>query len=251
MVPTSANAAATRPGDRTWAGAVGPGGSVEGGGAHRRASWLGWSARSVLGSVRARNTSSRLGRRMVTLDGSASPRASVSSSARSSRARTVGGHLEHVRRSVVGVGPLGGPANQGACPGRRSGVGELEGDHLAADPGLEFRRRALRDDPPAGEHRHPVGESVRLLEVLGGEEDRHAVLDESADVRPEVLSAAGVEAGRRLVQEDQWGPGDQAQRQVQLAPGAARVGLHHPVRDLGEIEVLDQFGRAGHGGCPG
>ena len=49
----------------------------------------------------------------------------------------------------------------------------------AGDAPLELVRRALGDDPAAVEDRDPVGELVGLLQVLGREEDRHAVGGES------------------------------------------------------------------------
>jgi hypothetical protein len=48
-----------------------------------------------------------------------------------------------------------------------------------------------------------VGELVCLLEVLGGEEDRHPVGEKLADDLPQVAAAARVEPGGRLVEEDQ------------------------------------------------
>ena len=62
-----------------------------------------------------------------------------------------------------------------AAASQRVGVGELELDVPAGDSALEFGGGAFGDDPPVIEHRDTVGELVGLLEVLGGEEDRHAV----------------------------------------------------------------------------
>ena len=74
------------------------------------------------------------------------------------------------------------------------------------------------------EHRDPVGEAVRLLQVLRGEEDGHAVGHEVADDLPHRAPAARVQAGGRLVEEDDPRVGDQAHREVEPAPHAARVG---------------------------
>ena len=75
----------------------------------------------------------------------------------------------------------------------------------AGDAALELRRGALGDDAAVVEHRDPVGELVGLVEVLGGEEDRDAVGDQLADDLPHGAAAARVQAGGRLVEEDQPG----------------------------------------------
>ena len=51
---------------------------------------------------------------------------------------------------------------------------DLGDDQVGADRPLEVDRGALGLDPAAGDDGHPVGQFVGLLEVLGGEEDRHA-----------------------------------------------------------------------------
>ena len=52
------------------------------------------------------------------------------------------------------------------------------------------------DDPDA------VGELIGLLEVLGGQEDRRALVVELLDLLPDRLAADRVEAGGRLVEEE-------------------------------------------------
>ena len=53
--------------------------------------------------------------------------------------------------------------------------------------------------------RDPVREAVGLLEVLGGEEDRRAVVRERLDGLPDREPAARVQARARLVEEDHLG----------------------------------------------
>ena len=74
------------------------------------------------------------------------------------------------------------------------------------------------------EHRDPVGELVGLLEVLRGQEDRDAVGDEVADDLPHRVAAARVEAGGRLVEEDDPRVADERHREVEPAAHAAGVG---------------------------
>ena len=73
----------------------------------------------------------------------------------------------------------------------------------------------------AVDDRDPVGELVGLVEVLRGQQDRAALLHQLADRGPHLAAGARVEAGGRLVEEDQRGPGDQAGRQVEPATHAA------------------------------
>ena len=70
--------------------------------------------------------------------------------------------------------------------------------------------------------RDPVGELVGLVEVLRGQQHRAAVGDQLADRVPHLAAGAGVEPGGGLVEEDQRRPGDQAGREVEPPPHAAR-----------------------------
>jgi hypothetical protein len=97
------------------------------------------------------------------------------------------------------------------------------------------------------DHHDPVGELVGLVEVLGCQEHRHAIGDQVADHLPHPGPAGGIQAGRRLVEEDHRRPGDQARGQVQAPAHAARVAFHHPVRGIGEIEPGQQLDRPGAG----
>ena len=67
----------------------------------------------------------------------------------------------------------------------------------------------------------PVGERLRLVHVVGGEEDGLAELAQAADHLPRLAPGRGVEAGRRLVEEEQLGIADQRQRDVEAALLAA------------------------------
>jgi hypothetical protein len=111
---------------------------------------------------------------------------------------------------------------------------------FAGDEPLELVRGALGDQPPVVEDRDPVGEFVRFLQVLRREEDRDATSDEAADDLPHGASAARVEAGGRLVEEDDARVTDQAHREVEPTPHAAGVGAGRLVGCLDQIESLEQ-----------
>src|SRR5215217_2266966 len=85
---------------------------------------------------------------------------------------------------------------------QRGGVSEPEIDVAVVDVALELLGRALRDQAGAVEDRDVVGELVGLLQVLGGEEHRRRVGDEAADDLPHRARTARIQAGGRLVEED-------------------------------------------------
>ena len=99
---------------------------------------------------------------------------------------------------------------------------------------------AVVDDPDA------VGEDVGLLEVLGREEHRDAVLaGEARHLVPERRAALRVEAGRRLVEEEDARPVDEREREVEPPLHAARVAADLAVGRLGEADALEQLLRRG------
>ena len=176
------------------------------------------------GSVRDRKTSSRLGRWMDTLCAGA-PAASSRPSSRRPRPpsrRWPPRWCAAARRRGPGQ-PRGGRA--GSWRRRRTAAGRPR-----AEARLELVRRAPGHDPAVVEHRDRVGELVRLLQVLRGEQDGDALVDQAPDRAPQLLAAARVEPGGRLVQEQQLGPLDHADGQVEPTFHATRVGPDPPVR---------------------
>jgi hypothetical protein len=97
------------------------------------------------------------------------------------------------------------------------GIGALSQLYLqrrVADRGFQLIGRAFGDLAAPVDHRDPPGELIRLVEVLGGEQDRAALGDQAADRVPHLPAGARVKSRGRLVQEDQRRPGDQARREV-------------------------------------
>ena len=85
-------------------------------------------------------------------------------------------------------------------------------------------------------------ERVGLVEVVRGEEDRRAVPRAQAlDVLPQVGPRLRVEAGGRLVEEDQRRVVDQPHHDVEAALLAARHVLRHPPPQPVELELLEQL----------
>jgi hypothetical protein len=92
---------------------------------------------------------------------------------------------------------------------------------LAPDLGLELVRRSLGDHLALVNDRDAVRELIGFVQVLGGEQDGGAVRRQCAHRIPRHHPAARVQAGRRLVQEQDLRPADQAGGQVKAPPHAA------------------------------
>ncbi len=135
----------------------------------------------------------------------------------------------------VGCQQLGDPAEQRA-------VVHDDLDPLAADLALELVCCAAGDDLAGIDHGDLVGQLVGLLEILGREQQRRALAHLVADDLPHAEAAAGVEPGRRLVEEEQLRPADQRAREVEAPSHAARVRLRDPVGGAFEVERSQQLG---------
>ena len=108
---------------------------------------------------------------------------------------------------------------------------------------LELVRRAFGDHLAVVDDRDPVREAVGLLQVLRRQQDGRPAADEALDRLPEREPAAEVEAGRRLVEEEDRRPGDERRRQVEPATHAAGIRPHQPLAGVREPELVEQLGR--------
>ena len=121
----------------------------------------------------------------------------------------------------------------------------LARDHVdarTADLRLQRGRRPLGDDPAVVDDPDAVGEDVGLLEVLRRQEHRHVVLArEPRDLLPERRAALRVEAGRRLVEEQDRGPVDEREREVEAALHPARVAADLAVGRLRQPDALEEL----------
>ncbi len=86
-----------------------------------------------------------------------------------------------------------------------------------------------------------VGEPVGLLQVLGGEQDGRAVGHEVLDHGPQLVAAPGVEAGGRLVEEQDRRAVHQRGGEVEAPPHPTGVRLDGPVGGVDEVEALEEL----------
>jgi hypothetical protein len=93
----------------------------------------------------------------------------------------------------------------------------------------------------AVDHRYPVGQLVRLVEVLGGQQNGGAAREQVLDDLPHGHARAGIEASGGLVQEQHRRRRNQADRQVEPPAHTARIGLGRPSGGLDQIELLEQL----------
>ena len=136
------------------------------------------------------------------------------------------------RRTEAGV------PSTGALGEQRVSSADAQLQHFLADPRFELvracpRRRSGRRSIKATRSAELVG----LLQVLGGQQDRHPVAGELGDDLPTGSAGSGVEAGGRLVEEDHRRRADQAESEVEPASHAAGVASDPSARRVGELEL--------------
>src|SRR5581483_4778720 len=107
----------------------------------------------------------------------------------------------------------------------------------------ELRRTTDRDDRALAEDGDAVGELLRLVEVVRGQQDRLPERPQGADHVPGRAPRSGVEARRRLVEEEHLGIADQPEPEVEAPPLAAGERPYPRVPLLGEADELDHLVR--------
>ena len=111
---------------------------------------------------------------------------------------------------------------------------------MVESPG-ELLGRSAGDDPAGADDQQPIGEVLRLVHVVSGEDDRLAELLEAVDHAPRLPPSRRVEPGGRLVEEDKVRIADQSERDVDAAllpPGSARDAF---AAFLGEPDEVDRL----------
>ena len=178
------------------------------------------------------------------------------------------GHGQHVagRAAARRAGRL--PPLHGREPAEDpAGLGQRGGDRHLQRRGEQLLPQVVgpADGPQAGAHdRHPVAQPLRLLQPVGGEEDRDPAVTQPGDQTVHLVRRHRVKPRRRLVEEHdrrvvQQGPGQrrplpqplgQAPGQVVRPVGEAdrRQRLRHPLLPPGQaVQAREVVQVLGHG----
>ena len=110
--------------------------------------------------------------------------------------------------------------------------------------GAQFGQRALGDETAVIDDADPLGHAFGDLENVGGHDDGDAAADLFEQHLLDLPGRAGVEAGQRLVEDDELGIVDEGAGEgdlLQHALGEAAAAL---VGVRGEAEPADEFGGA-------
>lgn len=99
---------------------------------------------------------------------------------------------------------------------------QSEPDHRDPVPGPELIRARVGHDLPVIQDDDPVRQALGLIQVVGGQQHGGAPGGQLLDDRPQPAPGLRVQAGGRLVQEQQLGPADDPQ--AIAGPGAAPAG---------------------------
>ncbi len=94
---------------------------------------------------------------------------------------------------------------------------------------------------PPVDDRDPVREPLRLLHVLGGEQQRRPSRDELVDDLPQLQPGPRVQTGGGFVQEQHGWLRHERTGEVEPAPHAAGVALDRTVPRLDQVELFEQL----------
>ena len=98
------------------------------------------------------------------------------------------------------------------------------------------------DDAPGFHDRDAIAEDFGLFHVMGGQDDRFAALARALDEGPEGVAGLGVEAGGRLVEEEDLGVVDQGGGEGDALLLAAGEGAEEGAGAVGEIDAGEECG---------
>src|SRR6266536_160884 len=119
--------------------------------------------------------------------------------------------------------------------GVRSGTNSSRGVRAVS---WKRRRASVERDDPAGVHDcDAIAEQLRLLEVVGGQQDGQlAPAAQAGDHLEQLGPNARVEANRRLVEEEHAWVRDKGAGDLESAALAAAVGTCRTIDQVGEAE---------------
>ena len=112
----------------------------------------------------------------------------------------------------------------------------------------DLRGRARADDQAGVHDLQPVGQRLRLLEVVRRDQHARAAVAKVGHEPPDLAPALGVEAGRGLVEDHQLRAAHQRAREIDAASLPAGQGEHADVRSRRQRESLEHLVDRARGG---
>ena len=134
----------------------------------------------------------------------------------------------------------------GGVDGGPMGVGEL--DDGVTQSALELTGGTFGHHRSSINDHYAVGEAVRLLQILRGEQHRGAVGHQFLDHRPQPGTTGGIKTRGGLIQEQYGRLGHQRRRQIETATHAPGIGSSGTVAGIAEVESFQEFRGPGSGG---
>ena len=114
---------------------------------------------------------------------------------------------------------------------------DVDGEHAGA---LEQRIGRPGDDEPATvDHHDVVADLLHVVEQVGGHQHGDAERAEPGDEGEHLLAAERIEAGRRLVEQHQFGIADECLGQLGALAHARGEALDRPEAGLVEADEIE------------
>src|SRR6266705_2328039 len=162
------------------------------------------------------------------------------------RPAAVRGVRAHAFVEDRGASDTGDRAGDFESPGptlfERLVAGDPDCDDVRADRGLQLRGTSLGDDLAQVDNRDALAQLVRLLHVLGRQEDRHVLLPVKAtEVLPHRGPRLRVETRRGLVQEQDSRVMNEPGTQVESPPHPAGVRVRPAVRGILQLQDIEDL----------
>ena len=167
--------------------------------------------------------------------------------------RLVVGAVGELEQGVAGLLGDDPDAGQRGGPARR-GVRDDDPQQPAGLPAAQLLDRAGGDHAAAGEDADGVAEPLDEVELVAGEDDRHAPPALLEQRLGEGVDADRVEAGERLVEDEHLGPADQRGGELDALLVAQRQLLHRVAAALAQARAGSTHssrGPRGRGARPG
>ena len=105
----------------------------------------------------------------------------------------------------------------------------------------QLPRRALGDDAASVHDHQPVAELLRLVHVVGGEDEGHTLPLERVEAIPQQVASLRVEAGGGLVEQQQLGLVDEGARHDEPPLHAARQRVDAVVATVAQLHERQQL----------